>query len=136
MLWPEPKVFPENDTSAFKGNRREKWAMVLDELTSERADALMVTTTSRITRTPREVEDLIDLHGAHPFRLVTSEGEINLGTPQGRKQMRDLGNTNANYSEVNSKALKDKHREIMEEGKHAGHPLRHRFRPSSPAWRL
>ncbi len=45
----------------------------------------------RLTRSPRELEDVIDLHDRHGVQLATCGGEIDLSTPTGRLIARTLG---------------------------------------------
>jgi DNA invertase Pin-like site-specific DNA recombinase len=45
----------------------------------------------RLTRSPRELEDVIDLHDSQGIALGTVTGEIDLSTPTGRMVARTLG---------------------------------------------
>ena len=56
-----------------------------------RIDAIVCWHVDRLTRSPRELEDVIDLHDSLGVELATATGEIDLSTPTGRMIARTLG---------------------------------------------
>lgn len=80
-------MFEENDTSASKG-RRPIFAEMMRRLHAGEATALIAWSLDRLTRRPREIEDVLDLAQDRGVALATCSGEIDLGTAQGRSMAR------------------------------------------------
>jgi DNA invertase Pin-like site-specific DNA recombinase len=57
----EDLVFRENDTSAYSGRPRPQYLALLDAIDRGRVDVVLCWHPDRLTVTPRELEDLIDL---------------------------------------------------------------------------
>lgn len=57
---------------------------MMDALRAGRLDALVCWDVDRLTRTPRELEDVVDLAEHRGVALASVGGEIDLATPQGR----------------------------------------------------
>ena len=75
----------------------------------------------RLTRHPRELEDLIDRLEASATTVQTVQtGPYNLGTPSGRMQARIVGAVARHESEQKSARLRSKHWEIAEAGRRNG----------------
>src|SRR5712692_2583222 len=55
-------VYVDNDVSAYSGQPRPAWRELLTDLEHGRADAVVCWHVDRLTRSPRELEDVIDLH--------------------------------------------------------------------------
>lgn len=76
-------VYQENDTSATRG-KRPVFDRLMDDARTGRLDAIVFWDSDRITRTPREAEDVIDLVttrkikaiGFHGDDLTTSDGQM------------------------------------------------------------
>lgn len=78
--------------------------------------ALVVWDIDRLTRTPAELETLIDLAAAHRVELASVGGEVDLGTPQGRLTARIKGSVARHEVEQSSRRLKRKFLERAESG--------------------
>lgn len=72
----------------------------------------------RLTRTPRELEDIIDLADKHKLQLANVGGDIDLSSPQGRMTARIKGSVARHESEQQSRRLKRK----LEQKAMAGEP--------------
>ncbi len=71
----------------------------------------------RLTRTPRELEDVIDLHDKAGIELATATGEIDLATPTGRLVARTLGAAARHESEYKGERQRRAARQAAEQGK-------------------
>jgi site-specific DNA recombinase len=90
--WPvvgEPYV--DNDVSAYSGKPRPEWQRLLGDIESSAVDAVICWHVDRLTRSPRELEDVIDLADRHGLALATATGDIDLQSPTGRMVARMLG---------------------------------------------
>jgi DNA invertase Pin-like site-specific DNA recombinase len=99
--WTVVKIYPENDTSAYRKRRvtlpdgtivmrvvRPQWDAMLDDFRHGRIDGIIVYDQDRLLRQPRDLEDLIDLVELvhRPVTGITSS--INLMTSDGRAMAR------------------------------------------------
>jgi DNA invertase Pin-like site-specific DNA recombinase len=89
--WQVARVYPDNDVSAYSGKPRKEWTRLLADINDGLIDAVCCWHVDRLTRTPRELEDVIDLHDKAGIQLATVTGEIDLNTPTGRLVARTLG---------------------------------------------
>lgn len=82
----------DNDLSAYSGKPRPGYRALLGEIESGRANAVIVWHTDRLHRSPRELEEYVDL--CERRKVVTQTvkaGELDLSTPSGRAVARTLG---------------------------------------------
>lgn len=79
--WTVAEVYIDNDYSAYGGKSRPAYRRMLADLAEGRRDALIAYHSDRITRKPREMEELIDtLQVANaPLRFVQSDVDITNG---------------------------------------------------------
>ncbi len=63
--WTVGEVFTDNDVSATSGRARPEYQRVMAALAAGRFQALVVWDVDRLTRTPRELEDVVDLAERH-----------------------------------------------------------------------
>ncbi|MFI9355842.1 recombinase family protein [Streptomyces lydicus] len=89
--WDVVDVYPDNDVSAYSGAPRPKWQELLADINEGIVNAVVCWHVDRLTRSPRELEDVIDLADRHGLELATVSGEIDLATPTGRMIARMLG---------------------------------------------
>ena len=89
--WMVVFVYVDNDVSAFSRKSRPQWQQMLADIYAGRIDAIVCWHVNRLTRSPRELEDVIDLHDTHGIELAAATGEIDLSTPTGRMIARTLG---------------------------------------------
>ncbi|WP_310715014.1 recombinase family protein [Streptomyces lydicus] len=89
--WDVIDVYPDNDVSAYSGAPRPKWQELLADINEGIVNAVVCWHVDRLTRSPRELEDVIDLADRHGLELATVSGEIDLATPTGRMIARMFG---------------------------------------------
>lgn len=79
----------DNDVSA-SGTRgpATAYARMLADARAGRIAVVVVADLDRLTRTPREIEDWIELAERHGVRLITADGEIDAATENGRMYLR------------------------------------------------
>ena len=82
--WTVARVFTDNDVSATRAKVRPAYRDMLAGIEAGEFDALIVYDVDRLTRTPRELEDVIDLADRRGLALASVGGEVDLATPQGR----------------------------------------------------
>ncbi|WP_235499998.1 recombinase family protein [Aeromicrobium sp. Leaf289] len=114
--WSVAETYVDNDVSASTGRRRPEYERLLDDIKRDRVSALVVWDIDRLTRTPAELETLIDLAEAHGVALASVGGEVDLGTPQGRLTARIKGSVARHEVEQSSRRLKRKFLERAESG--------------------
>jgi DNA invertase Pin-like site-specific DNA recombinase len=89
--WDAVLVYCDNDVSAYSGKPRPQWNQLLADITAGLIDAVACWHVDRLTRSPRELEEVIDLHDKRGILLATVTGELDLSTPTGRMLARMLG---------------------------------------------
>jgi DNA invertase Pin-like site-specific DNA recombinase len=94
--------YVDNDLSASTRSRKRRpgYQQMLDDARARRFDAILAYTSGRLTRRPREHEDLIDLAEQYGirFQYVASPG-FDLNTAAGRRVARILAANDAGESE-------------------------------------
>jgi site-specific DNA recombinase len=115
--WRVVDVYPDNDISAYSGKPRPQWERLLADIRAGRADAVICWHVDRLTRSPRELEDVIDLADQHGLALATVNGDIDLGTPTGRMVARLLGAAARHESEHKGERQRRQARQAAEAGK-------------------
>lgn len=118
--WTVADVYEDNDVSASKGKPRPAYEGMMRAIEAGRIDAVIVWDVDRLTRTPRELEDVIDYADRQGLQLASVGGEIDLGTEQGRMLARMKGTVARYEVEQSSRRLKRKHRELAESGRPNG----------------
>jgi len=118
--WTVGEVFTDNDVSATNGRVRPAYVRMMDALGTGRLGALVVWDVDRLTRTPRELEDVVDLAEQRGVALASVGGEIDLATPQGRLTARIKGNVAKHESEQLARRVKRKMAERAEAGQPHG----------------
>ncbi len=115
--WDVVGVYDDNDTSAYAKKPRKQWQRLLTDIRAGRVDAIVCWHVDRLTRSPRELEDVIDLHDRHGVDLATCTGEIDLSTPTGRMVARTLGAAARHESEHKAERQKRQQRQAAYAGK-------------------
>jgi len=93
---------------------------MIGALRQSQFSALVVWDVDRLTRTPRELEDLIELADRSKLALASVGGDIDLATEQGRMMARMKGTVARYEVEQSSRRLKRKFLERAEAGKSHG----------------
>jgi len=116
------EVYRDNDTSAFALRKpRVGYNTLMQDVAAGTIDAVIAWANDRLHRSPRELEDFIDLLEEHGTAVQTVQaGPIDLTTPAGRLVARQLGAVARYESEHRSARIRRKHREIAEAGRPNG----------------
>lgn len=114
--WPVIETFIDNDVSATSGKPRPRYVAMMAALAAGRLDALVCWDVDRLTRTPRELEDVVDLAERRGVALASVGGEIDLATPQGRLTARIKGSVAKHETEQLTRRVKAKMAERAESG--------------------
>lgn len=106
--WDVVQTYTDNDVSATRSKVRPEYRRMLGDIKARHIQAFIVWDIDRLTRTPRELEDIIDLAEKYGIQLANVGGEIDLSTPQGRMTARIKGTVARHEAEQQSKRLKRK----------------------------
>jgi site-specific DNA recombinase len=117
-------VYSDNDVSAYSGSPRPAWQRLLGDIAAGTVDAIVCWHVDRLTRSPRELEDVIDLADRRGIELATVTGEIDLATPTGRLIARMLGAAARHEAEHKAERQKRQRRQNAEVGKVSGGGMR------------
>jgi site-specific DNA recombinase len=110
--WPVAEVYIDDDRSAYSGKPRPEYRRLLDDIATKSVDALVVYNLDRLHRQPRELEAFFDITDAAGLaNLATVEGDINLGSHDGRFHARILGAVARKSSDDASRRIKRKNEE-------------------------
>jgi DNA invertase Pin-like site-specific DNA recombinase len=126
--WEVVEIFEDNDISASRRSRkpRPKYARMLADTEAGRFDVLLAYSNSRLTRRPRELEDLIDLFDrcerlGRPFKFCTIvSGDDDLSTADGRMIARIKGSIDAGEADRTSERRKRESKGKRANGQHQG----------------
>jgi site-specific DNA recombinase len=120
--WRVAGVYVDNDVSAWSGRARPEYRRLLDDVKNGVIDGIVVWHPDRLTRHPRELEDLIGLvEGVGDVRIETvTAGDYDLSTAAGRSVARIVGAIARKDSDDASSRLRRKHAELAAAGKVSG----------------
>lgn len=118
--WTVREVYTDNDVSASSGARRPAWERLVADVEARRVDAIVVWSAERLTRKPRENEDVIEWVEKYGLALANIGGEVDLSTPDGRMMFRIRGAISRHESEQSSRRIRRKFLERAENGKPHG----------------
>ena len=115
------EVLADNDISAYSGKRRPAYERTLRLLESGEASVLIAWAVDRITRSTKELDELIDRLNACGADVRTVQaGHYDLSTPAGRMQARVVGSVSRYESELKSARLQSKHLQLAQNGQLSG----------------
>lgn len=84
--------YTDNDISAYSGKPRPGYNAAMEDLENLRATELIVWALDRLTRSPRDLESIVELCEATGATVRTVRaGDLDLATPSGRMVARMLG---------------------------------------------
>lgn len=106
--WSIVQRYTDNDVSATRSKRRPEYLRMLADAEARRISGLIVWDVDRLTRTPRELEDVIDLADKAGLALASVGGDIDLSTPQGRLTARLKGSVARHETEQMSRRIRRK----------------------------
>lgn len=115
--WTVEDVYADNDVGAYSGRPRPEWDRLVADIGAGRIDAIACWHIDRLTRQPRELEDVIDLADRHGLELATATGEVDLATPTGRMVARIMGAAARHESEHKAQRQRRQRRQAAEAGK-------------------
>lgn len=121
------RVFTDNDLSAstLAKKPRPQFLAMLAAVEAGEADVVIAYSNSRLTRRPRELEDLIDLHTKTGVRIKTVvSGDDDLSTADGRMVARIKANVDAAEAERTGERVKRQKQQRLQ----SGMPLGSRYR--------
>lgn len=117
--------YVDNDIGASTRSRKPRpdYKRMLDDARAGRFDVILAATAGRLTRRPREHEDLIDLSVQHGTVIhYASSPSFDLNTAQGRRVARTLAAQDAGESEDIAERVSAAARQRAERGlNHGGH---------------
>lgn len=117
--------FEDNDISASTGSKkaRPQYDLLLAAVRAGKVDVIVAYSNSRLTRRPRELEDLIDLHGQTGVKINTVvSGDDNLATADGRFVARVKGAADAAEAERTAERVRRAKQQKAREGGYRGGP--------------
>jgi site-specific DNA recombinase len=115
--WDVVAVFVDDDRSGFSGKPRPRYLAMVEAVKAGEVNALVAWAPDRLTRHPRELEDLIDLLDAHGIEVATHiAGDYDLTTSGGRITARVVGAVARHESEIKSERAMLKAAQIAEQG--------------------
>jgi DNA invertase Pin-like site-specific DNA recombinase len=115
--WTVREVYIDDDRSAYSGKPRPEYRRLLDDIDGHAVDGLLVYNLDRLHRQPRELEaffDVVDRAGL--TALATVEGDINLGSHDGRFHARIMGAVARKASDDASRRISRKNLERAMKG--------------------
>ena len=119
--WQVLDVYADNDLSAYSGKARPRYITMLSAIEAGDADMIVAWAPDRLTRSNRELENLIDVvERAHAGIATVEAGLYDLATPAGRMSARVVGSVARFESEQKSARLKLKAAQIASSGKNGG----------------
>jgi DNA invertase Pin-like site-specific DNA recombinase len=121
--WEVVAVCSDNSFSAYQGKRRPGFEELRDLIRSHKVDAVIAWAADRLTRHPRELEDLVDLLDETGTRVQTvTSGEYDLTTADGRAHARILGAISTQESQKKGERVRSQKRQAAAKGERPGGP--------------
>lgn len=119
--WQHVGTFEDNDRSAYSGKPRPGFTALAEAIEAGTVDVVVTFAADRLTRSPRELEDLIDLLESNRVHvLALHDSHLDLSTSGGRATARILGAIARQESERKSERIKAAQRQAAKEGRHHG----------------
>lgn len=120
--WPVVETYTDNDVSATRSKVRPQYQRMVADVARGHINALVVWDIDRLTRSPREIEDVIDLAERFGLALANVSGDDDLSTSDGRMMARIKGTLARREIEQMSKRLKRVFLQKAENGEPHGYP--------------
>ncbi len=114
-------VLVDNDSSAYKGSPRPQYRTLIERLKSGASAGFVVWHLDRLTRHPKELEDVIDVvEATGAIVLTVTGGAYDLSQTDGRAMARVVGAFARKESEDKARRTKRKHLELAQAGRPVG----------------
>jgi site-specific DNA recombinase len=129
--WNVAGVYTEQGRSAYSG-KRKVWGQLIADAEAGKGDAIVAWHPDRLTRQPKENEELIglvDQYGLHVATAMT--GQHDLSSPSGRMHFRMLGTIARYESEHRAERVVEHHDRLAQDGRwHGGRrPFGYHYAP-------
>ena len=119
--WPVADRYCDDDISAYSRKPRPEYRRMLDDIASGRIDAVVVWHLDRLHRNPKELEDFFETcENARVTHLATVQGDVDLGTHDGKFHARIIGAVARKESDDKSRRATRKHLELAQTGRPGG----------------
>ena len=119
--WQVCEVLVDNDVSAYSGRRRPGYERLKQLMAEGLIDSVVAWAPERLQRSPRELEDFIDLVERSGVQIETvKSGRWNVTTAQGRLTARILGSVSRAESENIGERVSRSHIQVKQEGRWLG----------------
>lgn len=119
--WEAVATYTDNDISAYSGKPRPGYKQLLADMRSGVIDTVIAWHTDRLHRSPRELEEWIEVSERHHVTTTTvRSGELDLSTAAGRMVARMLGAAARHESEQKSERVRRAREQAAAMGKHHG----------------
>jgi site-specific DNA recombinase len=129
--WLLADTYLDNDVSAFSGRTRPAYERLVRDIRAGRADVVVAWAPERLHRSPRELEDFIELMESSGVAVETVKaGTWDVSTSHGRLVARMLGAVSRAESERTGERVSRAHRQAKERGFWRG-PIPFGMRPSA-----
>lgn len=130
MGWEVAAVCSDNSISAYRGASRPGFDQLQDLIRRGRIDRVVTWAADRLTRHPRELEDLVDLLEETGTKVQTvTSGEYDLTTADGRAHARIIGAIARQESEKKSERVKSQKAQSAAQGERPGGPRAYGWTP-------
>jgi site-specific DNA recombinase len=120
--WTVDEVYRDNNISASGKKLRPEYLRLLAALEAGKHNALICYDLDRLTRSPVEVEHIIELAERRGIKLATVGGNVNLATPEGRLHARIKASVARHEIEQTSKRIRRMMQDRAEKGLPHGAP--------------
>jgi site-specific DNA recombinase len=132
--WSVVETFTDNDLSAYAGKARAGYRDALEAIKTGRVDGVLVWHTDRLHRSPKELEEYVELCERHKVVTQTVQaGELDLTTASGRMVARMLGAVARHESEHKSERVRRAQLQAAQAGRWLGGGRPFGWRPSDPS---
>lgn len=119
--WTVTRRYCDNDISAFSGRRRPAYEDLIADITAGRVQAVLAWAPERLHRSPRELEDFLELIERHKVTVETVKaGTWDVSTSHGRLVARMLGAVSRAESERTGERVSRAHQQAKAEGRWRG----------------
>jgi site-specific DNA recombinase len=128
--WKVVEEYVDPNDSAYSGRPRKAWNRLIEDVKSGKVDAIVGWHPDRLTRQPKENEQLIELVERYGIQVATAlAGEHDLTSPSGRLQFRILGTLARYESEHRAERVEAHHDRLAADGRwHGGRrPFGYRY---------
>jgi site-specific DNA recombinase len=128
--WTVVDEYTDPNDSAYSGRPRRQWRRLIADVQAGRIDAIVAWHPDRLTRQPKENEELIELVDRYGLQVATAmAGEHDLASPSGRLHFRMLGSIARYESEHRAERVMEHHNQLAADGRwHGGRrPFGYRY---------